>query len=112
MAGSGKADPDDANADAVADWLNKRKAGSSGSETGGLQQQVIEIAPDEADVVALFLSLQTQWRRHAMTGAALGLIYEAVPATAALTGIATTPALFADLQIMESAAMEEMARKS
>jgi hypothetical protein len=73
---------------------------------------VIELAPDEVDVVALFLALETQWLRHAMTGAALGLTYQAIPATAEMTGIKMTPALFADLQIMEKAALKEMARKT
>lgn len=61
--------------------------------------------------MALFLSLQTQWRFHAVTGAAAGLIYEAIPPAAALAGIETSPALFADLQIMETAALNEWARK-
>jgi pyrroloquinoline quinone (PQQ) biosynthesis protein C len=73
--------------------------------------RAIEIAPDEVDVVALFLALQTQWRLHAMTGAATGLIYEAVPPTASMSGIETTPQLFADLRTMESAALKEWARK-
>lgn len=71
----------------------------------------IEIAPDEVNVVALFLALHTQWRLHAITGAATGLIYEAVPPTASMSGIEMTPPLFADLQTMESAALKEWARK-
>lgn len=73
--------------------------------------RTIEIAPDEVDVVALFLALRTQWRLHAMTGAATGLIYEALPHTASMSGIEMSPTLFADLQTMESAALKEWARK-
>jgi hypothetical protein len=107
MEGSPQADPDDPYADAITQHLAKR----GGGEAKRQRDCVIEIAPDEVNVVALFLALQTQWRVHAMTGARTGLIYEAIPAAAALSGIETTPALFADLQIMESAALNEMARK-
>jgi Phage related hypothetical protein (DUF1799) len=79
---------------------------------GADTKRVIEIAPDEVNAVALFLALQTQWARHGMTGAAIGLCYQAIPATAQMSGIKVTPALFADLQTMERAALDEMARKT
>lgn len=70
----------------------------------------IEVAPDEVDAVALFLAMGTQWRRCGVTGRAIGLEYAAVPATASLSAIAMTPALFADLQLMEAAALKELLR--
>ena len=70
----------------------------------------IELRPDEAVPFALFTALGTQWNRHPMTGERLGLNYGVIPETASMMGVAMTPAVFADLQIMEGAALEELAR--
>lgn len=53
----------------------------------------------------LFFSLRTQWQVHAMTGVRLGLDYGVLPDTAGMLGLAMTPALFDDVQVMERAAL-------
>ncbi|WP_343526951.1 DUF1799 domain-containing protein [Sphingomonas sp.] len=69
---------------------------------------MVEIGPDEVDVVTLFMSLTTQWRFHGM-GGRLGLINEAVRPTAKNLSIAMTTDLFLDLQMMERAALVALA---
>lgn len=56
-------------------------------------------------VIELFFALATQWRRHPMTGTRLGLDYPSIEPAARLLGIEMTPARFADLQVMEGAAL-------
>ena len=72
----------------------------------------IEIAPDEVDTVALFFALGTQWRWIAvpMSGAILrvGLDYAALAVTAVACGVTMTPAIFADIRVMEGAALSVM----
>lgn len=70
----------------------------------------LELAPDEATPFSLFLSLATQWDRHSMTGVRLGLKYGVVPGVADMMDIKMTPAMFLDLRIMESAALDEFAK--
>ena len=72
--------------------------------------QLVEIAEEDADVVALFFALNTQWLRHPMSGQRMGLDYRAITPTAELLDIAVTPSLLPDLQVMEAAAMDEFAR--
>lgn len=64
----------------------------------------MEIPIEDADAVRLFMTLASQWRMHPMAGRT-GLDYAAIAPTAAMLGLAMTPALFADLRVMESAAM-------
>lgn len=86
------------------EWMKKRLAGTSDSPGE------IDIAPDEVDALNLFLSLQTQWHCHAMTGTRLGLIYDAIEPTSRMAGIgAVSPLLFGDLQAMEAAALSAFA---
>ena len=82
-------------------WMEQRLATES---------QALELAPDEATPFSLFLSLATQWNRHAMTGVRLGLDYSVVPSVADMMGITMSPAMFLDLRIMESAALDEFAK--
>ena len=70
----------------------------------------ITLGPDEAPSFSLFVALGTQWDRHAMTGARLGLRYDVIRPTAENMGLAFTPAMFVDIQMMESAALAEFAR--
>lgn len=56
-------------------------------------------------VVELFFALSTQWRVHPMTGTRLGIDYQAIEPAARLVGVDMTPARFADLQLMEGAAL-------
>ena len=72
----------------------------------------LELSEDEAQSVGLFFALGTQWRRHALSGARLGLDYQAIPATAAMMKVDMTPRRFADLSIMEGAALAELGRHS
>ena len=92
-------------AEALAQHIASRRA-SPEAATGE-----IEIPPDERDALAMFLSLSTQWTIHPMAGVRTGLDYSAIGPTAALTGITMTPALFADLRMMERAALDEWARR-
>ena len=66
---------------------------------------------EDADTVALFFALDTQWRRHAMTGDRLGLDYAAIQPTAALYAFEMTPRRMAQLRRMEIAATTEWAKK-
>ena len=87
------------------EWMLRRLAGND--ESPG----EIEVPPDEAQSAQLFLVLDTQWHRHGMTGVRLGMMYDAIEPTARLAGIAVTPAIFADLQVMESAALVALAER-
>lgn len=75
-----------------------------------LSDDVIELAPDEAAAFGLFIALGTQWHRHALTGIRTGIDYGVIPATAAMMEMAMTPALLADIQAMEGAALAEFHR--
>lgn len=66
---------------------------------------LIGVCPDEADVVALFFALQTQWRFHPVAGVRLGIDYAAIAPTASAAGLPMTPAMFHDLREMEGAAL-------
>ena len=70
----------------------------------------IEIGPDIANAAALFFALDTQWRWHPM-GPRTGLIYEAVAPRAAGMGLEMTPEFFADITIMEHAALTAWAER-
>lgn len=72
---------------------------------------VLELVEDEADAVALFQALGTQWRRCAFTGARLGVDYAAIEPVARMLSIDVTPRLFTDLRIMEDAAVAQMAKR-
>lgn len=88
------------------EWMLRRLAGNA--ESPG----EIEVPPDEVQSAQLFLVLDTQWHRHGMTGVRLGLMYDAIEPTARLAGIAVvTPSMFADLQVMESAALDALAER-
>lgn len=103
-------DDEDPNAEALRAWLAERGSGDD------VTREAIRIAPDEVDAVALFYALGTQWRRQlvvSLAGAASilqGLDYGVVETTARLSGVAMTPALFRDLQLMEREAIKEAAR--
>lgn len=103
-AGSGSADPEDSYAAVIAAWLETDENGAP-----SVAPSQIEIAPDEADVVALFFALGTQWTRliAPMTGAVVmtGLNYSVVPVVAGMLEIGMTPGMFRDLRDMEGAAL-------
>lgn len=74
------------------------------------QDHPIELPVADADTASLFLALDTQWRRHAMSGQRVGIDYTAIGPTAQMLGITMSPELLADIRTMEAAAMKEMAR--
>jgi hypothetical protein len=102
----GSARPEDASDAATAALMRHREA-----TLGGDDASSIEIGAGEADVVHLFFALDTQWLRAGMAGARVGLDYAKVAPTAELLGIAWVPPMFADLQMMERAALAEFRRK-
>ena len=74
-------------------------------------EEPVELAPDEAEAVGLFFALDTQWRRHAMTGSRLGLDYASIEPTARMLSVPMRPQLLSDLRAMEGAALEVLAAK-
>ena len=62
----------------------------------------------------LFMAMTTQWRRMVIPMSSImlleGMIYEALERVASMIGVTMTPALFADLRLMEGAAMVEANR--
>ena len=81
-------------------WMTRRIA----------EPDLVEIAAIDADTAALFLSLDTQWRRDPMTGRPIGLDYAAIGPTAQLFGLTCPPAAARDLRSMELAALAELAK--
>lgn len=77
-------------------------------------EKLVEIWPEHIDACVLFSSVSTQWRVG--MGGATGLDYPAVFAT--LDRIhrdktdAERDAIFADVQVIERGALEEMGKKS
>lgn len=61
----------------------------------------IEIPERDAATVALFILLDTQWRRHPFTGDRTGLDYAAIRPAADLAGIEMTPDMLPGLRAME-----------
>jgi hypothetical protein len=77
----------------------------------GSNAEDCEIWPENVEAVNLFLSLGTQWLTNAM-GHPQGISYLAIDALMAILAIPKKrrPELFADLQIMESAALNYINR--
>lgn len=84
---------------ALPPWMDSRE-----------DDEAIELAPDEAAAFGLFVALGTQWHRHALTGIRTGIDYGVIPAMAGMMEMAMTPALLADIQVMEGAALAEFHR--
>jgi hypothetical protein len=74
---------------------------------GELPDDGIEIWPENAATVEVFIAMGTQWNVGAM-GGVIGLRYEALPAVLRLCGIPKTDraGIFDGLRVMESAAIE------
>lgn len=66
-----------------------------------------ELRPENVEPLDIFMRLQTQWRMGPV--GASGLDYAGVRAGLSMMGRRMTPTLFADLQIMERAALTVMA---
>lgn len=73
----------------------------------------VEVWPDNAQSVGVFIDLMTQLRRAGMAGAATGLDYAAIPAVFAMRGVSKKlwSPIFEDLQVMEAAAIEHLNKK-
>jgi hypothetical protein len=87
-----------------------------------VEDVVLEIFPENAGAVRLFLKLATQWRTEALStlGSATiirtGLDYGVVEPTARMSGLAMDEGLLGQLQVLEAAALsawskERQARK-
>lgn len=104
--GGWRVDPESAGADALAAHLAKRKRVQN--------RERIEIAPDEKDSFMLFMAMSTQWRRIIVPMTAIilleGMIYDALPSVARMISVKMTPALFADIRMMEAEAIVEASR--
>lgn len=93
--------------------VTESEARAGGYLLSDFDDDVVEIWPENAGAVSAFSAVGTQWRTG-MNGAT-GLDYPAVFAT--LDRIrrdlddAGRDALFADIQVMERAALQEMARR-
>jgi hypothetical protein len=79
-----------------------------------MEKQRTEDAPHEvpladAPVATLFFALDTQWRRHAMSGLRIGIDYAAIRPTAELYQVELSPELMADIRMMEAAALAQFA---
>lgn len=83
------------------EWMEQRLSSES---------DAIELAPDEASAFGLFVSLETQWNRHPLSGVRTGINYAAIRPTADMLKIDATPALLFDIRTMEGAALQEFAR--
>lgn len=68
-----------------------------------------EVHEDNWEVVQLFMRLQTQWR--ASDGFWLGLIYDSIVVLLELEDVPNRRETFADLQIMEFAALQVLNEK-
>ncbi len=75
------------------------------------EDEPIEVPIADAPAATLFFALDTQWRRHAMSGQRIGIDYAAIAPTAALYEIAMSADLMADLRMMEATALAELARQ-
>lgn len=67
------------------------------------------------DAVGLFLAMDSQWRWTGLgLGGAMrtGLDYTALAATASLSGVTMTPALFNDIRTLELAALNAWNKKN
>ncbi|MBU1816433.1 MAG: DUF1799 domain-containing protein [Gammaproteobacteria bacterium] len=86
---------------------------ASGYEPEDFEDEVFEVWGPNWPAVKLFYAVQTQWR--VVMGGCTGLDYSAVFATMDRLfremDDAGRDALFADLQVMEGVALEEMAKK-
>lgn len=74
----------------------------------------VPIWPDMKDSVSIFFGMSTQWRwvGIGMAGAMrTGLDYSALPTVAAAAGVTIGPDVLDDLKTMETAAVEQWARR-
>jgi hypothetical protein len=99
---------------AAARWLFTKPVdpaalASLGLGPGSVDTATPELWPCVAQPVAVLAALNTQWRLS-MGGRRVGLDYAALPVTLRLLNVprAEWPLMFADLQLLEHAALEAM----
>lgn len=80
-------------------WLEKQRA----------EDVLHEVPVEDSAIVTLFFALDTQWRRHAMSGVRIGIDYAAIRPTAELYQIELSSELMADIRMMEAAALAQFA---
>ena len=68
-----------------------------------------DLWPDNEKPFNIFTRIQTQWR--VSVSGATGLDYHGVGEAVRMMGMAMTPELFSDIQLMERAALRAMQRK-
>lgn len=106
MNGAGKAE-DPGDADESAAFFNIVRSGPAKPKP----PPVCAVWPGANwETVQLFLGMQTQWERAGMDGTMTGLNYARLPVVAAGLGIRWRP-LFERLQVMEYAALQELAKR-
>lgn len=71
-----------------------------------LAEDDIEVWPENWTAVTVLLDMQTQW--NIGMGGPVGLRYEALPVVLAARGIESSPDLFGQIRILESAALGAM----
>jgi len=74
----------------------------------------IEVWPDNAQSLNVFIAMSTQWRRAGQSGIAVGLDYSVLPEIWRLT---KTPRdqrseIFENLRVMEDAALTQMGKNA
>ncbi|AUG53940.1 DUF1799 domain-containing protein [Thalassospira marina] len=87
-----------ASEDQISQWLSQQQK----------QNSEFAVRPENWPAVELFLVAATQWRL-ATNGAPYGLDYAGVELAARWAELKITPELFADLRIMEQAAIAKFA---
>ena len=72
--------------------------------------EAIEVWPDNAQSLDVFLAMQTQWERNGMTGRYTGMRYVSLPVVMGFSGVpkAARRQVFDDIRIMESAVLEQI----
>lgn len=70
----------------------------------------LEVWPENAPALEVFLAMQTQWERNGMTGRYTGLRYASLPVVMRFSRIAKADRarVFDDIRIMEIAVLEQM----
>lgn len=68
----------------------------------------VEILPENAEAVRVFLAMSTQWMRAGIAGVPTGLVYAALPIVAGVLDIAVDDDLLGRVQIMEAEALQVM----
>lgn len=88
-----------ASEDQISQWLSQQQK----------QNSEFAVRPENWPAVELFLVAATQWRLSA-NGSPYGLDYQGVELAARWAKVQITPELFADLRIMEQAAIAKFAK--